>query len=650
MKRLILSSVLLLLAAGRGWAQAPSISGIFPPGGRAGTTIDCTISGAALADAQSVLVSGAGVKVERRDAPTKDSFPARIVIEPGAEVGAREVRLVTNHGATNAGHLWVGRYPDLLEKEPNDGLATAQPLAGLPATVSGRSDRAEDVDYYSFTAAAGETWAFSLNAAEHRSSLDGYLVLLDARGHTLQSAMDNFDRDPRLIYTFKNAGRYVLRVRDSLFRGGPAFTYRLTVGKTPVVTRYGPLGGKRGTTVSLALRGVNLGGTSTLQVALPADGQRDSVQIVPKTALGDANPIPVYLDDSANVLEREPDDDLKTAVAAGTLPATISGWIDKPGDRDVYSFSAVAKQPVVVEVLSRRLGARLDSLLRVLDATGKELAQNDDAVGKDSRLTFTAPADGTYYAEVSNLTGRSGDEYFYRLKLGGGPQSDFELSVTPDNPVVPVGAAVAVTVTARRDGFAGEIPLRIENLPAGVTASPAVIHAGQNSAVFTLSAPAGTAPATTRLRVVGAAKVGERMLERVAGGQETYQPPLTNQPAQMRSRDTEMVLAGVGPAPAYTLAVTAPAAEIKAGQKLELTVKVARAAPFKDPVVVTVLGLPGKITASALTLNANQTEGKITLTAPAALEPGPAALVILGTAKTVVVAAPAFPVSVQPAK
>ena len=84
---------------------------------------------------------------------------------------------------------------------------------------------------------------------------------------------------------------------------------------------------------------------------------------------------------------------------------------------DVYAFHAAAGQKLTFDLLGRRLGSRLDSFLRVMDGAGKELASNDDAVGKDSRLEWSPPAAGDYYVQVSDIVGEGGDNYGYRLEI-----------------------------------------------------------------------------------------------------------------------------------------------------------------------------------------------------------------------------------------
>ena len=75
-----------------------------------------------------------------------------------------------------------------------------------------------------------------------------------------------------------------------------------------------------------------------------------------------------------------------------------NGRIARPGEVDAWPVLLKKGETVDLEVRAGRLGSPLDSVLTVVDDTGKELAQNDDVGGavSDSRLSFAAPADGTF--------------------------------------------------------------------------------------------------------------------------------------------------------------------------------------------------------------------------------------------------------------
>ncbi len=152
----------------------------------------------------------------------------------------------------------------------------------------------------------------------------------------------------------------------------------------------------------------------------------------------------------------------------------------------------------MAEVNARRLHSPLDSRLKITDATGRQLAFNDDWEDKgagllthqaDSYLTFTAPAAGTYYLQIGDTEGKGGPEYGYRLRISA-PRPDFALRVAPSAINAPPGATVPVTVYALcKDGFAGDIELALKDSPKGLALGGGIIGAGQDKVRATLTFP-----------------------------------------------------------------------------------------------------------------------------------------------------------------
>jgi hypothetical protein len=147
--------------------------------------------------------------------------------------------------------------------------------------------------------------------------------------------------------------------------------------------------------------------------------------------------------------------------------------------------------------------------------------RNDDGgpvYGKDSRLSFTAPATGTYTVRLRDVRGLTGEPFAYRLTIRE-PAPDFVLSVNPENPNVPRGAALPLTITAFRvDGFEGAIEVKLLDLPAGFTATPGTIPPGETSTVVLLTAGNDVpASASFLLRVQGTATAnGQRLVREVS--------------------------------------------------------------------------------------------------------------------------------------
>jgi hypothetical protein len=113
-------------------------------------------------------------------------------------------------------------------------------------------------------------------------------------------------------------------------------------------------------------------------------------------------------------------------------------------------------------------------------------ANDDDGerkLGADSRLTFTAPADGEYLVRVSDTRDQSGDRYVYRLSVRE-PRPDFIVTLRGANPTINAGSGKGITLSADRiDGFDGDINIEITGLPPGFSvSSPVVIQAGHLAA------------------------------------------------------------------------------------------------------------------------------------------------------------------------
>ncbi|MEL7355538.1 MAG: DVUA0089 family protein [Cyanobacteria bacterium J06560_6] len=100
----------------------------------------------------------------------------------------------------------------------------------------------------------------------------------------------------------------------------------------------------------------------------------------------------------------------------GTTRATRN-FVDRSEDVDMYAFELEAGQTVILDVDAGGTGdagvegSLMDSVLRVFDAAGNEVAVNDNGgasdevfqANGDSYLEFEAPEAGTYYVGISSL-------------------------------------------------------------------------------------------------------------------------------------------------------------------------------------------------------------------------------------------------------
>lgn len=111
--------------------------------------------------------------------------------------------------------------------------------------------------------------------------------------------------------------------------------------------------------------------------------------------------------------------------------------------------------------------------------------QNDDSsdrkIGRDSRLTFTAPADARFVVRVTDTRGWGGERFVYSLAIRE-PKPDFSVKLAGMNPTVMPGASVGFSFRAERtDNFDDPIQIDITGVPAGYWAtSPLIIEAGHD--------------------------------------------------------------------------------------------------------------------------------------------------------------------------
>lgn len=618
----------VFLVAGQGFAQTarPKIRVVEPPGGQRGTTVKIAIFGPNLGYGTGLVFDDPGIVVESvvPDPPPAGAknpdgkLTAILKLAPNTSPGRHDFRVLTPFGASEHAFFSVGAWPETGEIEPNNRRENAQALAE-PTTVEARSDAAEDVDWFKISGKPGDDLVFEASATSCFSSpMEPVLTLFDEAGNELASASGLTHPDARITYAVRKPGDYFLRVHDLRYAGSADHRYRLSVGKLPVVTSVLPLGGTVGSSLGLSLFGVNLP-TASVAARLPAEEGIWNAPLLSSLVALDVSR-------TLSAPEVEPNDAKETATKL-SVPVTADGQLGARGDSDFFRFSANKGQTFELEILAARLGSKLDAVLTVFAADGRELASNDDGRGKDPFLVFTAPEAGEYLARVHDLNERGGLNFGYRLRIVPAAP-DFSLAFSPDCLAIGPGDRIPVTVTAtRKYGFADEIALEFDGLPPGVSlVGPTKIGAGQNEVTLLAVAAPDAKPATLPLRVSGQASVGAR---RATGLLEEF----VKNPDGTVARTTKPVplpVASVTDPADVTLAVSAETLDLKVGATAELTVKLARKAGFTAKVPLVFTGLPAGVTAAPLEVPENQSELKVTLKAEPTTAPGESHLLLVG--------------------
>lgn len=122
-----------------------------------------------------------------------------------------------------------------LRLEAKKAVTTPIPPMPLPAPsalVTGTVER-DAYSGFSFEAKTDETWEITLYSGRIGSDLDALLRLRDRFHHSLALSAGLPKKDRRILFHAPAAGTYFLELSDADNRGGPAFTYGLTLRSTP---------------------------------------------------------------------------------------------------------------------------------------------------------------------------------------------------------------------------------------------------------------------------------------------------------------------------------------------------------------------------------------------------------------------------------
>ncbi len=163
-----------------------------------------------------------------------------------------------------------------------------------------------------------------------------------------------------------------------------------------------------------------------------------------------------------------------------------SGYIVYPGFGERFTFfdtTPISHALGAPAYIVREISADQPPLPNGLPMFPVYFSNDDDAsrqIGRDSRLTFSAPGTGEFIVRVKDARGFGGDEFKYELIVRR-PQPDFEISVKGNEMQMPVGSGREWQVTAKRlDGLEEAIEVHLEGLPEGFEATnPVVIEPGQ---------------------------------------------------------------------------------------------------------------------------------------------------------------------------
>lgn len=479
MSKLILTPALLLLAALQGLAAYPDFTSTAPRGAQRGADQKLVITGNRLADFESLMFFSPGFTQKSVDKVEDKRVEVTISVAPDVRLGNHLIRVRTKSGVSHGRQFFVGPFPIVEEKEPNSEFDTAQAI-DFNQTLEGVITN-EDVDYFKLTAKKGQR--ISLEAEGIRlgyTIFDPYVAILDKDRFEKSYSDDTilFRQDGYCSFVAEYDGDYYVMVRDSSYRGGNNYYYRVHVGSYRRPDVVYPAGGRIGS--SMKVRFIEPDASFEEEVKLP-ESEDENYSLLATTQ----EPAPsgnfFRLVSFDNVLEVEPNNELANATVsdARTQSVALNGIIDEPGDVDFFKLTLKKGQQIEVETFAQSLGSPLDSVVNVLNAKGGNVANNDDGGGRrrlDSKVKVNVPEDGDYFVRITDHLGRGGPNYVYRIEL---INSEPVLAFSSPNYTVndshyrqflaiPRGGRMVLLENISRSNVSGDFNFDAPGLPQGV--------------------------------------------------------------------------------------------------------------------------------------------------------------------------------------
>jgi hypothetical protein len=167
----------------------------------------------------------------------------------------------------------------------------------------------------------------------------------------------------------------------------------------------------------------------TLEITLPANVAPGNYELRVITTNGLSNPLIFQIGQLSETLEKEPNNLITAPEKLSAIPVLINGQI-MPSDVDCFRFRAGKGQSLVFQTEARSLVPYLadavpgwfQAVLTLYDATGREVAYNDDYLSNpDPVLIYNVTEDGEYTLSIRDSIFRGREDFVYRISIGETP-------------------------------------------------------------------------------------------------------------------------------------------------------------------------------------------------------------------------------------
>jgi len=375
-----------------------------------------------------------------------------------ASVGIGAVRLLTSRGPSHLQLIMIDDLPVIAQSSGNHSIRSAQQLK-LPIAVEGTC-QSMAMDYYRFAGKKGQRVSAEIVAQRLGARMDSLLRLLDARGRELAYNDDSpgAGSDSRFSKMLPADGDYFLEVRDVNYDGGEVCRYHLRVGNFPLIASAFPAGAQAGHETAFHLDSADGQALPPVKFTPLAGLNRQFISVCTAPGQGSGF-VPIFVDEGPQVVEREPNGSPSSAMPI-SVPATINGRLDHPGDRDYYSFHAKRDDRFPFAAQTRSIGSPASIRLVIFNSDGAQLGVSKPEGPDDGSIAFTAPSEGIYKLLIEDLTNAAGRGSVYRIRAGG-LANGFSLSADSDKIQGLAGKSVTLKITATRGSYQGAIALAL---------------------------------------------------------------------------------------------------------------------------------------------------------------------------------------------
>lgn len=478
----------------------PAVTSLSPTVLKPGVATQITFAGTKLEGAVGIWTSfPARAEWIGADPAAKEvkQLVCKLHVPVGASLGIGGIAIATSKGLSDVMPVMIDDLP-LVTDSGNNRLAGTPQEVTLPAVIAGTGDGASS-DFYSFAVKANEKITLDLIAARLGSDFDGVLRVLDASGKELLMLDDDIaaGADCRGVFVAPAEGKYVVELRDNRFKAGGK--YLLRIGNIPLVTTSHPIGVQRGVPTTVNFVGPHGDGLTPFSLLV---GDQAANRLPLSAGSGWST---LVTSDLPSVVE------VAATKDALTLPVALQGVLSAAKEKDEFPLTIAKGQRVTFKPISRSVGSPASCSLRLLNAAGGVIGEAAVTENEEEPLSVVVSENGVYRLQVSDLTGRGGSDFSYRIEVVVGPT--FSLSLKNDPKVNKTrfaiaadGGAFALDVVAARNGYDGPIRLSLNSPRSGWQVFNSVIAAKAAEIKLYVLPPADLSPAElASLKIVGQA-------------------------------------------------------------------------------------------------------------------------------------------------